>query len=244
MKRNRVIFLVAAGIFLLSLVKIGWEIYGYVRAAGEYDGIRIYRMEKDPDSGETDEGQQDDGSNEKKLDTESLRAINGDFAGWIQIPGTNIDYPVVQGSDNEKYLTTTFQNTKNKCGAIFIDSRCPKAFGGLVTILYGHNMKDGSMFHDLNRYMEQDYYEAHSQVWIAQGGEWKSYKMFSLHVTEADSGTYQVVFADHDDYRTYLLRESALSLYDTGYQADTEKSTVVLSTCYGQQRFVALLQEE
>ena len=78
-----------------------------------------------------------------------LRDINPDCVGWIEIPGTNISYPIVQGRDNDHYLRLNFEGKYSVGGVIFLDHRCDSDFDRTNTIIYGHNMRDGSMFGSL-----------------------------------------------------------------------------------------------
>ena len=93
------------------------------------------------------------------IDFGALAAVNGDLAGWLRIEETAVDYPLVQGADNDHYLNHLFDGTANKSGAIFIDSRNDRNFEDQNTLIYGHHMRDGSMFASLVNYKEQAYYD-------------------------------------------------------------------------------------
>ncbi len=93
------------------------------------------------------------------VDFDELRKVNEDIAAWIDFPGQNISYPVVQGSDNTHYLKYTFEGKRNAAGCIFVDSRNEGLLTDNNTIIYGHNMRNGSMFGLLKQYMEKDHYE-------------------------------------------------------------------------------------
>jgi len=137
----------------------------YSTAQDEYDELRQFspiRMSSpdwiesvpgfsvlDPDSEDKLEQELEQ---EQDLDTmPDLSDINRDYIGWIRIEDTSIDYPVVQGSDNIKYLSTTFRSERNPSGTIFMDAGCSPGFSGF-SLLHGHNMRDGSMFADLNTF--------------------------------------------------------------------------------------------
>jgi len=120
--------------------------YGELR---EYSPIRLSSPDwiiSAPDFSESELNPEQEQNIETALD---LSMINPDYVGWIRIDGTVIDYPVVQGSDNIKYLNTTFRGERNSSGTIFMDTGCTGDFTGF-TLLHGHNMRDGSMFADLN----------------------------------------------------------------------------------------------
>lgn len=95
------------------------------------------------------------------VDFNELAGKNPDTVGWIQMPGTRIDYPVVRGADNEFYLGHDFYGKKNAGGAIYLDYECQRDLGGPNNILYGHNMKNGSMFRDLVLYKDEKFFKEH-----------------------------------------------------------------------------------
>ena len=143
-----VLCIVVFGIAAMNLVEIGKEYYDGQK---EYEELKEY-TEEEPN------GQQDDPAEskaeEKTIDFAELRKINEDIVAWIQIPGIGVDYPVVQGEDNEYYLHHTFQKEANKAGSIFLDYRNRADFTEQRVIIYGHNMKDGSMFSNLKKYQD------------------------------------------------------------------------------------------
>ena len=95
------------------------------------------------------------------IDFDRLAEINPDVVGWIQIPGTHVDYPIVQAQDNEKYQRKSFDGKETAAGSIFLDFESQSDMRGYNHILYGHNMKNGSMFQDIVRYKEEDYFKEH-----------------------------------------------------------------------------------
>ena len=143
-----VLCIVIFGIAAMNLVEIGKE---YHDGQKEYEELKEYTEEKA-------DGQQDNPTEseaeEKTIDFAELRKINEDIVAWVQIPGINVDYPVVQGEDNEYYLYHTFRKEANKAGSIFLDYRNRADFTEQRVIIYGHNMKDGSMFSNLKKYQD------------------------------------------------------------------------------------------
>lgn len=142
------IFLMAAA-YLFQI----WE--EYHEADAGYRELQKYVMEKS-EAGKGHKGKEENPEEERdhlpKIDFHGLRAINGDIVAWIQIPGIEVDYPVVQGEDNEHYLHYTFDGKENIAGSIFLDYRNRADFTDGKVILYGHNMQDGSMFSNLEKY--------------------------------------------------------------------------------------------
>ena len=132
----------------------------------EYDTLREYVDVEEPkenaDSEDTEENQEETVT----VDFEALKKINREIIAWIRIPDTGIDYPVVQGADNEYYLKHTFKKTEHVAGSIFLDKDNSPDFSNRKSILYGHNMKDGSMFQGLHKYENEQYLEIHNKVYL------------------------------------------------------------------------------
>ncbi len=155
-----VLCIVIFGIAAMNLVEIGKE---YHDGQKEYEELKEYTEEKA-------DGQQDNPTEseaeEKTIDFAELRKINEDIVAWIQIPGIGVDYPVVQGEDNEYYLHHTFRKEANKAGSIFLDYRNRADFTDQRVIIYGHNMKDGSMFSNLKKYQDDVFRKESRAVYL------------------------------------------------------------------------------
>ena len=116
---------------------------------------------------------------------ERLTLINPDFAGWISIEGTDVDYPIVRGNDNDRYLDTTYAGNSSPAGAIFMDCRNARGFGDSVCVIYGHNMRDGSMFAELNNYIEPAFMTEHPCINITTAeGAALTYRVFDAKLTD------------------------------------------------------------
>ena len=118
----------------------------------EYDNLREYVAVEEPKERKDGETPEENQEETVTVDFEALKKINPEIIAWIRIPDTRIDYPVVQGTDNEYYLKHTFKKTEHVAGSIFLDKDNSPDFTNRKTILYGHNMKDGSMFQGLHKY--------------------------------------------------------------------------------------------
>lgn len=101
-----------------------------------------------------------------QVDFDALAKENTDVIGWIYCEGTPIDYPILQGQDNAYYLRRLPDGQYNRAGSIFMDFRCTQDFSDAFSIIYGHNMKNDSMFGTLTKYTAQDYYDAHPIMWL------------------------------------------------------------------------------
>lgn len=225
MRKKHLSFFVLAFLVMCFLVCLAGVIYcgsDYILADRIYDEVAEYVHELDENGN----------SLKYDIDWEALRAINPEIVAWIIVPGTEINYPVVQTADNEKYLKRTFTGEKNSCGCIFMDCYNHGDFFDLNTIIYGHNMRNGSMFHTLNLYREQQYYSEHQEIWICTPYWQRQYQIISAHLTVTDSDTYTIAFAE-GQYEKFVGREVSQSLYDTGNGYNTGLECVTLSTCNG-----------
>lgn len=169
-----------------------------------------------------------------------LMEINPEVIGWIQIPGTKINYPIVQGTDNEYYLTHTFSGAENSSGAIFLDCDISDGLEDKNPIIYGHNLKSGAMFSRLNRYARREFWDANPYLYITTPQGQQLYQIFSAYQTDAGADIYYYGFGSDEVFQDYLDRIRSYSIYDAGISVTSEDSIVTLSTCANNtdQRFV------
>lgn len=140
--------------------------------------------------------------NEEQSDSPSLSDINSDYVGWISVEGTDIEYPVVLAKDNDYYLDHNFYHEPDKVGAIFMDYRNSADQLGENTVIYGHNMKDESMFGSLKKLIHEDVIDD-PKITLEFQGEIYEWQVFSAYETyEAD--WMQVDFENDEDYTTYI----------------------------------------
>lgn len=112
----------------------------------------------------------------------ALRNQNAQVVAWLDIPNTEIQYPVVQGKNNEYYLTHTFSKKRNESGAIFLDYRNTSDLSDFNPVIYGHNMRDGSMFHQLRAYDNQDFFNEHTTILLTLPHEERVYKIIAAYI--------------------------------------------------------------
>ena len=169
------------------------------------------------------------------FDYDSLLAINSDCVGWIRIDGTDIDYPVVQAADNSFYLHHNFNQESAICGAIFMDYRNDIDLAREHLILYGHQMKDGSMFKRLNGYKDKEFYKEHPEINLYLRNQKYSYDVVAVYVTNiARSGGYYNYLHGNtrEEQIEYLQNKmAAYQLYDTGLTVTQDDELLSLSTC-------------
>lgn len=174
------------------------------------------------------------------IDFDALWEQNKDVQAWIQIPGTEIDYPVMQSGadkDEDYYLDHTIDHESGYPGSIYIQRLNDGAFTDKNTVLYGHNMKNGSMFADLHKYENPDYWEDHSIVYVYTPEHILTYKIFAA-VTYSDThilNSYD--FTDAGDYQAFIdslsLQRNMSDLVDDEIVVTTEDRIITMSTCIG-----------
>ncbi|MBE5955463.1 MAG: class B sortase [Lachnospiraceae bacterium] len=166
------------------------------------------------------------------IDWAALKEMNDDLVGWLYIPDTKIQYPIVQGSDNDYYLTHTFDKTKNACGAIFMDAANQSDYNSDNTVLHGHNMKNGTMFGSLRKFEKKEYWESHPFIWIIKEDTAAKYEIFSVSITEAASDVYTLEFGSEDSFNNYIAKRTKIdAIYNTGVSVTADDKLLTLSTC-------------
>lgn len=174
-----------------------------------------------------------DGEEEQTADLEALQAVSEAVIGWIRIPETKLSYPLVQGADNDYYLNHAWNGQSTSVGSIFLDYRCAPDLMDVHTIIYGHRMKDGSMFAALKYYNKLAWWEEHPWVYVETGEGTRRYEIFAAYEAPVRSCTYELEFPD-DAARQELI-DFALeqSVIQTGVIPQSADRILTLSTCTG-----------
>ena len=165
------------------------------------------------------------------IDFESLYKLNPDTVGWIGSEGLEIDYPIVQTKDNEFYLDHLFSLEKNKLGAIFMDYRNDHKLLDRNTIIYGHNMKNGSMFSSLTNYKKQDYYEMNPNILIVTNEVKYRVEFFAGVIVDGNYESVRLDFSNDDDFIQYIDSLYELSTFKSPVIVGTEDRIISLVTC-------------
>lgn len=194
---------VLAALTCLALMCFGlWRLLGLMTERGaareSYEALDIYvealPSADAPAEPSTQPAPTHEAAEPYQVDFEALARINPDVAAWLILEGTALSYPVVQGQDNEYYLDRLFDGSYNASGCLFLDSRCEARFASPNSIVYGHHMKDGSMFAALDGYKEQEFYEAHpSLLLLTPGGDYEA-QVFSAYVAPTDAAAWRLDF--------------------------------------------------
>ena len=162
--------------------------------------------------------------------------MNPDVIGWIEIPGLSISYPVVQGTDNAYYLHHLFTGEYNSSGSIFADCHNQPDFTDQNTIIYGHNMKNGSMFGTLSRYQDEALWEASPYFYLYVPGKVLKYQIFSCYAGYVRSQAYTYSFPEEADFQAFLKQIRSYAGYDTSVEVGKTDRVVTLSTCVSSRR--------
>ena len=182
----------------------------------------------DPMAQSKDETPEDTGP-EVLHDLAALKKKNADCIGWIRVPGTDIDYPLMwTPNDPEHYLHLDFYGSYSDYGVPFLDARCDLSSDNLI--LYGHNMFDGTMFTDLIWYKEKEYADAHKQIILETPDGAREYRVFAVcKANSLVSGCYQHInYADSEERDDFLKSIQEESSY---YIEPTAEKFITLSTC-------------
>ena len=182
-----------------------------------------------------------DGDEEELTVLEEYQTLynkNKKLIGWLKIDDTNIDYPVMQTANNEYYLDHNYNQEYDKNGSLFLDKDCDVVHRNTNLIIYGHHMKSGKMFGNLNLYSSEDYCKKHSTIQfdtIYEKGTYQVMYVFRSRIYNEDEIVfkyYQFLDAASDkEFSSYMQEMAALSLYDTGVTAAYGDELLTLSTC-------------
>lgn len=162
----------------------------------------------------------------------NLSTINSDYIGWINIKNTTIDYPIVKGENNEFYLTRDFNKQYLKSGSIFMDYR-NDGFQDENVIIYGHNMKDTSMFGLLKKYKNLEYLQNNKYISIiTKENKELIYKIFSVYITRSDDiKSISVKFNNKNEFLKYIKEICEKSIYDLNEDIKSTDKILTLATC-------------
>lgn len=223
------------GIILVSGYKIGKTMWEYQVAKSAYTNISEKTAKVDP--------KQFTGV----VDWKALKKVNPDVQGWLYQKGTVINYPVVQGTDNDTYLHTRFDKQWSGGGTLFVDCRLEKDFKGFNSIIYGHHMKDGSMFRSIRGYTKEDgYYDKHKTLELATPHGNYHLVVFSAFITKAtDEDTYKMTYdeAEKQAYIDQAWERSELPITKNSVDVTKNDRLVTLSTCaydYEEARYIVM----
>ena len=237
LKKENLLLIAGIGCMAVAIAMIGGTIISYSKAAKTYETIKeefctsvTIEQTKEEEHTETEELTED--YKYVQIDFESLQKLNKDIIGWIRFDNIEtIDYPILYSGDNETYLKTDLYGRTSPSGCIFLEGANTPDFEDYHTIIYGHNMKDRSMFGKLNNYKTEDFYDDHAYFTIYTKEHTYRYQIFAYRdVPETDS-VYTIGFMPDEIYQNFLNEMVKKSYIDTGVTVTKEDKIITLSTC-------------
>jgi sortase B len=190
-----------------------WDTYTIVDSASPVQ-YELYKPEEDP------------------LSFEELRELNSDVFGWLTIYGTNIDYPLLQGENNQEYLSTAADGSYSMTGSIFLDYRCNPSFEAFNSIIHGHYMQYGVMFGDMGNFREKSYFDEHLYGNLYYDGKDHGVELFSfLRVDAYDPVVYTPNLTRDEEKNRLLDRLETDAVYYRDIGVTGEDHIVLFSTC-------------
>lgn len=175
----------------------------------------------------------DEAAHLANLDLAALREVNEDVIGWLEIPGTEVSYPLVQGTDNWFYLSYNWKKEASGAGAIFLEATNSSGLSDFHLIIYGHRMGNGSMFGSLKSYSGTEYFLEHPSVYLVDGAAVRRYDIFAVHEAGVRSIVYRLDVEESGLEQELLQFCLDSSVIDTGVIPQQGEQILTLSTCTG-----------
>lgn len=208
---KKIINIILIVIIILSSYKVISKIIDYKKSEKTYEKLQEIKM-----------------SNHDF--TKELLKINSDYKGWIKISNTNIDYPVVQGSDNKFYLNHDFNKKESDCGAIFLDYKNDIDKDKNI-IIYGHNMKNKTMFQSLMKFKDKDFWDQNNKIILYIDNFIYEYEVFSVYLEDSKDINLNINFKSNDEFIKYIKDIKEKSIYNKNLDMKKIDKLITLSTC-------------
>ena len=216
-------------VFIVLLVFSGIKIIKWIFSNKQNDEVQC-NLSQYVEIKEDENNTQDNGY---KIDFKALKEKNSDTIGWLKVNGTNIEYVVVKGTDNDYYLSHNFEKQNNSAGWIFADYRNKLDYTDYNTVIYGHNMKNDSMFGTLKNALKKEWYnnEENIQIVLVTENGTFNYEVFSVYEEKASDYPIQTGFSNDNEYLNFLNTIKDKSIKDFNVELSVEKGILTLSTC-------------
>lgn len=204
---NKIVNIVLILIIFICIYNISEKLIEYNKADNSYEKIRVEKEE------------------------ENLYDKYEDYRGWIKIDNTNINYPIVQGKDNSFYLDKDINKNYLSSGSIFMNY-LNHGFNDENTVLFGHHMRNKTMFAQLKKYKEKEFFYGDNDIVIeVENDKVLKYKVFSAYVTDAKDNYIKTNFDDKDQYKEFLEDIKNKSQYKSDIDVNENDKIITLSTC-------------
>ena len=239
-----IIMIVAIGVFLYAAYQLYLIFAEYHEGTQEYDVLREYvsmneDTETDTDTEETEPRTTKEVIEANEIpscpitvDFSALKSVNEDIVGWLYIEAIpKISYPIVQGKDNQYYLKHTVEGVENSSASIFMDYRNNSDYSDANTIIYGHNMKNLSMFGLLKQMKDPEVFAKSPYIWIVTEQEEICYEVFSARNVSEHDALYNQLRIDPEEFLALLGEYHAASEVESAHTFDGTEQIITLSTC-------------
>lgn len=230
---SRLMTFVYLAVFVSSAFLIGKYFYTYYETSKALKESQVMYETALENSEEQEDEFISEESTEKNIRPQfaDLRAVNENIVGWVSVDGTKLNNPILQAEDNEFYLDRNFKDNSSRAGSVFMDYRNDMNASNRNTILYGHAMKNGTMFGDLKKYGNQDYAEEHATVYFDSLYEGYDVEVFAAYETTIDFYYIETDFETDDDFNEYIGEVKERSLIDMPVDVEPDDQIITLSTC-------------
>ena len=238
---KKVVFIAVILILLAVLCFSGWQVYKIWKEyrIGEmtYESLEVYAVvpentgpkeTKAPEEETTDRDESD--IRWPEVDFDALWEINPDVVGWLYIEGTQVNYPILQGVDNDQYLYRLITGEYNSSGSLFLEAGLAPDFSDQNNPVYGHNMKNGSMLAGITGYKNQEFYDEHPVALLVTPTGNYQVLIFSAYVLDATGDAWNTVFTEKtmQEWLNKLVRRSYIA---TDVIPTSQDRVLTLSTC-------------
>lgn len=230
-KLKKLFIIILSIIFILSILYISYYIYSNSKDKKDnseiLENININKEEIT------------ESKTERILQLEELQKENKDIIGWLEIEGTNINYPVMQTDNNDYYMNHNYKKEYSAPGSLFLDKDFDLINGSSNYLIYGHRNKNGLMFEDLLKYESEDFYKEHKKVKFTTNEEDVEYEILAVFYSRLYYKSEKDVFRyyyfinaeNEEEYSNFVTNAKKASIYDTGVNAKYGDQLLTLSTC-------------
>ena len=219
-----------------------------------YSGIKIFKWYKDKNNNNkiveqikstviVEDKNEDENKEEYTVDFDKLKEQNDETVAWIKVNNTNVEYPVVRSTNNSFYLNHSFDKSKNSAGWIFADYKNKFDNTDKNIVIYGHNMRDGSMFGSLKNILNSDWYdnEENTNITLYTENEKSIYKVFSIYKIESEDYYIKTEFSNDNEFEKFIETLKKRSIKNFNIDISKEDSILTLSTCANNNKYRVVL---
>lgn len=221
-----ILLVVALGVAGYSGYKVYEGLSTYHESDKTYDSLKQYTKEEK--TGTEESSVTDD---TYVIDHASLQSVNSDYVGWVRMPDSYIDYPMVQGTDNSYYLDHLYTKEYNYVGSVFLDCNSARDFSDKNTVIYAHNVKNGTMFMEIAKFEDPAYYQDHKVIELYTPEQnYLAYPVAGI-LTDGSDDYVSYNFESDDAFMSYVSRFTSNSTFSSDVSLEASDQTVLFSTC-------------